>query len=298
MAGARSLGLGDVSAPGASVTSNRPGPPLPNMLLLGAQKCGTTALANSLRRHPEIFLPARKELHHFGEVPDDRAAGDAYRTLFAGWEGERWLGEATPAYLYLASAARQIGKHLPGVMALAVLRNPVDRAYSAYWHGRRLYRFSGTFEEALADEPRRLAEGAWGFAALVDRGRYATQLQRYADSGVARDRLLVVLHEDLVGDQVTTLAGIARFLGLASALDPLERRNESARQVLPAFVGRRLQNRAGRQPLAARIVRAGRRPFRYPPMDPVTRRVLVDTFAPGNAALAEWLGRDLSHWNR
>ena len=242
-------------------------PPLPNVLLVGAQKCGTSALAGSLRAHPEIFMPANKELHHFGEVPDAEAAGPAYRRLFEGWHGERWVGEATPAYLYLPDAGPQIGRHLPGVRALAVLRNPVDRAYSAYWHGRIFYSFRGSFEEALADEPRRVAAGEWAWAPLVDRGRYIGQLERFVDAGVSREQFHVLLHDDLVADQAGALEGIAGFLGLASPLAPLERSNESRRQVLPAVVGRRLQRR------------------------------VVEEFRADNAALGEWLGRDLSHWD-
>lgn len=277
--------------------------PLPNLLVLGAQKSGTTALAAALRTHPQVFLSARKELHHFGRVPDDEAGGAAYRANFADWSGQPWVMEATPNYMYLEAAGRQIAATLPhGFRGVVLLRNPVDRAYSAYWHGRSIGVLRGSFEECLEREPAELARGEWGFAALVDRGRYALQLRRLEQLGIARSQLHVMLYDDLVADEAGTLGGLATFLALDSPIDPLRRENVARRYALPAPVVRRLRDRgmrggrAGR--LAARALEASRRPFDYPPMTAPTRGRLVDRFRPANAELAEWLGRDLPDWDR
>jgi hypothetical protein len=267
----------------------------PDFLIIGAQKSGTTSLAGALRKHPDIFIPLVKEAHHFGVVPDDEVGGPAYAEFFRGWEGEQLVGEATPEYLYLPRAPRQIYGHLPDVRCIAVLRNPVDRAYSAYWHAVRWGLVRGPFEEALAMEPRRLGLGEYGFFSFVDRGRYVVQLRRYERHGFDSTQLHIVVFEDLTSRTTAILSEVQTFLGVADAPVELPLNNPARRSILPPSIRSVVATRR-RVPLVRRNMRRLERLFHPPPMAPMTRKRLTDYFRPYNDALADWLGRDLSVW--
>jgi hypothetical protein len=119
---------------------------LPNFLLIGAPKAATTSLAQYLGQHPEVFMAVPKEPHFLAfdrAPPAYRGPGTDpdwfnistitnpghYRRLFAGAGGAKALGEASTAYLYLESTVEGIRRHVPDIRMIAVLRNPVDRAY-------------------------------------------------------------------------------------------------------------------------------------------------------------------------
>src|SRR5262249_39324802 len=112
---------------------------LPNFFVIGAPKAGTTSLYEYVAQHPDVYMSPVKEPAYFkprhppgGEdaEPEDRLA--AYVALFDGVAGEHVVGEATPSYLQSASAAARIRDAVPDARLVAVLRNPVDRAYSGY----------------------------------------------------------------------------------------------------------------------------------------------------------------------
>lgn len=273
-------------------------PVVPDFLILGAPKCGTTSLAAALRSHPDIFLPAAKEAHHFGVVPDTEAGGAAYARFFSGWQGQPVLGEATPGYLQNPDAARQIARVAPRVRAVALVRNPVDRAYSSYWHGVRSGWIHGPFEQILEHEPRFATQPRVGFHRPVSGGRYAESILRYHRVGIGPDQLLVVTFEDLVADPASHLAEIQRHIGVAPVVDELPRQNRNMRNILPRHLRKAVFIRRQTWPLAGRDLRLANRPFTPPPMNPITRRGLVATFAPHNEALRQLLGRDLPGWDQ
>ena len=275
-----------------------PAPMIPDLLILGAQKCGTTSLAMALGSHPDVFIPGAKEAQHYGFVPDDEVGGESYRRFFRGRRGERLVGEATPEYLHRAASQRQITANLPDVKAIVMLRNPVDRAYSAFNHGIRFGAFGSSFEDALADEPRLVAEGSWGFTPLVSMGRYATQLRRYLDGGLDRSRLHVILFDDLRTDPTSVLGGVQDFLGLDVVVREIPVANQARRSFLPVRVRKRLADNRRRSQIARLAFEASLRSSTPPPMNSETRSRLVETFAGPNEELSVLIGRDLSGWNK
>ncbi|MBA3731354.1 MAG: sulfotransferase domain-containing protein, partial [Gammaproteobacteria bacterium] len=106
---------------------------LPNFLIIGASRCGTTWMANNIKSHPDVFMPPKKELHFFDASFDK--GWDYYASFFPDKKCARYraIGEATPAYLYMPQVARLIKSRLPDVKMIVSLRNPIDRAYSQYW---------------------------------------------------------------------------------------------------------------------------------------------------------------------
>ena len=170
---------------------------LPNFLVIGAGKSGTTSLYYYLRQHPEIFMSPVKEPGFFaleGHPLDFRGPGDerlrettattleSYEKLFSEARGESAVGESSVLYLYDGNAHESIARHIPDVKLLAVLRNPVDRAYSAFLHRTRDgYETCATFEEALAAEPQRAADGWYYGWRYREYGFYHRSLVRYYD---------------------------------------------------------------------------------------------------------------------
>ena len=150
---------------------------MPNFLIIGAMKSGTTALYYYLEQHPEIYMSPVKEPNFFSSQERENAAGAVarignYRDLFRGVSGETAIGEASHSYLYEPGAAAEIRRYAPEAKLIAILRNPIDRAYSHFLHMVR----SGT--EPLDDFAQALQEEAAGihkertFQDYIGRGLY------------------------------------------------------------------------------------------------------------------------------
>ena len=216
---------------------------LPDFMIIGFQKCGTTSLFDSMCEHPLIKPPMRhgrpdKELYYFDYNYQRREgwyrlhfATDAEREAFAAAHGRAFLtGDGTVSTVYHAWANERVRKLLPNVKLIVCLRNPVDRVYSAYHHSRRhSLELADTFEEALALEAQRLAPleararvdpyynpqpppplGVWSY---LQRSRYAEHLERWL-TVFPREQFLFVDFEPMVADPQATLDVIYEFLGL------------------------------------------------------------------------------------
>lgn len=272
--------------------------PLPNFLIIGAQRSGTTSLARYLAAHPDIYVARQKEVHYFDRYLDK--GEDWYKTQFRIYDEVTAVGEATPEYMYLPDVPARMASLLPDAKLIAILRNPVDRAYSDFHFVRGRGYETLSFEGAIDAEEERLAARDDSHRirfAYLDRGHYVTQLRRVC-AKYERDRLLVLLFEDFRRDPASSYRQVCSFLGVDD-------------RYLPATLGRRFgrsqtfRSRALRRvakrlpyPFGAIVSRMNARSNSYPPMDTRTRANLLQHFADDNAALADWLQRDLSIWNR
>lgn len=189
----------------------------PTFVIAGVQKCGTTSLFQALDLHPRVQRPRHKEIHFFDQ--HWRRGTDWYADQFPDLTTGQITGEATPVYSYGPTARRRMIRTLPDVKVVLVLRDPVSRAYSHYWHSRRNQETLPTFEEALAAEPDRLASGSPLDArrfSYFDRGRYIAQVRPLQRAYGAN--LLVTTLEQLTADPTTEIAAVMRHVGL----DPTE----------------------------------------------------------------------------
>jgi hypothetical protein len=246
--------------------------PLPDFLIIGAQKAGTTALYAYLRRHPAITGPSWKEVSYF-----DRhyGRGEAwYRGNFPNRVRARGklVGEASPSYIFHPLGPERVKALVPEARLVALVRHPVDRALSHYHHevalGREPLRFEDALdaeEDRLRGEEERLAADpsyfsrAWWSHAYKSRGRYAEQLERWL-AVFPREQLLILPSEDLGGEPERTHARVLDFLGAAP-------------HRLDAYP--RVYDR------------------QYEAMSPETRERLAAEFEAPNRRLYELLGRDL-----
>lgn len=244
--------------------------PLPDFLIVGAQKAGTTALYAYLRWHPDITGPSFKEVSFFDR---HHVRGETwYRAHLPARPGSRVVGEASPSYLFHPDAPKRVARLMPNAKLIAVLRNPIDRAFSHYQHEVALGREALSFEEALDAEDERMRgeldrmardpayfSHAWWNYTYVTRGEYAEQLERWFRV-FPREQILVLISEELLDNPAETYAHTLEFLGVA----PHE---------LTSF---------------PRIFARD-----YSAMTPTTRERLKQVFAEPNRKLAELLGRDL-----
>lgn len=217
---------------------------LPNFLIVGAAKSGTTSLYKYLKQHPDIFMPERKEPCFFVGDPSGLTyqikKEKYYRKLFATVQNESAIGEASTAYLYDNEAPKRIIEYLGKIKIIILLRNPIEAVYSLYNHEvRREGETLRTFEEALeAEETRRgnpeFKKNCYGWHAnyyYFDRGMYYRQVKRYIDM-FGRHNMLIFIFEELTGNPVSLAKKAFRFLEVDTAFVPEFKRHNPGGTIL------------------------------------------------------------------
>ena len=202
---------------------------MPDFLVIGAPKAGTTALHAALAGHPGLYMSAIKEPKYFlsdGPPPTKGGPGDAltyrehiwrredYEALFDPAPPGTLTGESTPLYLYDRAALRRIRETIPGAKLIVIVRDPVERAHSNWTH---LWSAGlepvGDFVRACAEEERRIAAGWASFWHYVGLGRYGEQLEHLLTL-FPREQVLVLRYRRLVDEPAQTLDEICAFLGV------------------------------------------------------------------------------------
>lgn len=257
---------------------------LPDFLIIGTMKGGTTSLYNYLVQHPNVLPAAKKEVHFFDW--DFQKGIEHYRSQFPTSIYKNMLqlfyrraficGEASPYYFFHPHVARRVAHTIPMVKLIAILRNPVDRAYSHYWYWKRANIEHLSFEDALKSEPERLRGERekmladetydsynYGYYSYLARGRYIEQLELWG-SYFSREQFLILSSEELYANPSKTIGRVADFLNLACwNLKKYSAHNSG----------------------------------KYSKMAPETREYLQSYFAPFNKRLYEHLGYDLG-WDK
>jgi hypothetical protein len=203
---------------------------LPNFVIVGAAKCGTTSLYQYLKPHPEVFMSKRKEPNFFVGDPGHRnkVTEEEYKALFAAVTIEKAVGEASVAYLYDRSAPQGIYDYLGAKTKIIVLlRNPVDMAYALWGHMVRAGGEKLPFADALQAESQRIQDETfrrdaigWVYSyAYSDRARYAQQVERYVwRFGVSQVRVYVF--EEFFHDALLYYRDVCRLLGVREDFTP------------------------------------------------------------------------------
>lgn len=206
---------------------------LPNFFIIGAAKSGTSSLYMYLKQHPEIYMSPVKEPHFFSFDDESKMTNgpgdpiykaitdlDEYQRLFDGVRDEKAIGEASTSYLYRPEAPKRIHTMLPNAKLIAILRDPAERAFSAYMHVVRDRReTAGDFLDALSREEERKVAGwepIWHFTSV---GMYYEQLSRYYRL-FPKDQIRVFLYEDLNADQSALLREAFQFLEVTPTFIP------------------------------------------------------------------------------
>jgi hypothetical protein len=295
---------------------------LPNFLIIGAQKSGTSAIYAYLSQHPQVFASEIKEPAFFAfegaqpsfAGPEDARAGryivrdlERYRQLFRKVGNKARAGEASSIYLYAPQAAERIRQYIPNAKLIAVLRDPVDRAYSAYRHLVRDGRESLSFEEGLAAEPNRMAANWHPIFHYRQRGFYYAQLRRYFEL-FSREQIAVYTYDEFKADPRALLKAMFAFLEVDPDFQPdmSVRHNVSGiprSRLLHAIIGRpsRAKDLAKRLlPAVAQRLHAALMSRNIQVSEPKiarhTEEALQEEYREDLLQLESLLGRDLSAW--
>lgn len=291
---------------------------LPTFLIIGAARAGSTTLHDCLRQHPQVYVSPIKEPHFFsyegGPLPagEPEAAfrdwvtdADRYEELFAGASPGTAAGEASVSYLYRPPTAERILRRLPEVRLVAILRNPVERAYSAYSYLReRGSEPYADFETALAAEDSR-AENGWSHIWHYKRmGFYGEQLARYYGR-FDRRQIHVLTLDDFVADPARETAAVYAHIGVDPSFVPSTaiRHNVTGEPrwaiLRPLLTPNRITRRL--RPLAAgtfgsAVGRVKQRALVKPGVPLGAARALALDYRADVERLSELLERDLTPW--
>jgi hypothetical protein len=289
---------------------------LPDFAVIGAARCGTTSLYAYLREHPEIFMSPEKETDFFslGDLPPSEVPNlaskyraqtrEEYERLFRAAGAARAVGEASPTYLFYARSAPRMHALIPDARVICILRDPIERAYSHYTFAHKMgIEHLPDFEAALAAEGER-----W----LRDRSMHFTYARAsfYHDGlrefwvRFPRERILVLLFDELAADPAGTMRRVYEFLGVDAGFTPdvSIRHNRSLLPRTPlvreAFRRPRRLRRMLQRNLPPRLVtRLGDLIMRPPPgLSPATRARLLPRFDEEIRRLESLLERDLAAW--
>ncbi len=300
---------------------------MPDFLIIGAPKAGTTALHAALTQHPEVFMSRPKEPKFWlcdgapppaWNGPGDKHSQqewiwrrDEYERLFEPAVAGQVRGESTPFYLWSRGAHRRIAEHLPEVKLIAVVRDPIDRAYSNWMHlwcdGLEPV---SDFEATFALQQQRIDAGWAPFWRYADLGRYGEQLAhlyRYVDP----QRVLVLRYRTVVDDPQAAVDLACRFLGITQGLIGTIPRDNFRDFVEPGWrprllgpvvrAGARLGQFAPPQvwrkasaPLVTQLSGPGE--AHRPPLSPEARQRLLPAFADDIGRLSQLTGEDFGDW--
>jgi hypothetical protein len=193
---------------------------MPDFVIIGAMKCGTTTLYKNLVKHPDIISAQRKELHFFDKDDEYNMGIDSYKSNFPLLVKKKFrskphliTGEATPRYLFIPEVPERVFHAMPDVKLIVLLRNPVDRAYSHYHHFKRRGLETLSFEEAINKEENGVMEPHINRNYLA-RGMYADQLQRWMNY-FPREQFLIMDSGDYYQNPVKGINQVCRFLKLS-----------------------------------------------------------------------------------
>lgn len=190
---------------------------LPNFFIIGAPKTGTTSLYHYLNQHPQIYMSANKEPHFFSYQGDRQPSWgmtdiEEYKSLFEGVSDETAVGEASTWYLYSPTAAQEIKKCVPNAKLIAILRHPIERAYSSFTFRVQMgWENLDTLEQAILAESERIKQNLpWDFHYL-NAGLYYEQIERYFNV-FGKENIKIFLYEELKSNRNLVCKKMLEFL--------------------------------------------------------------------------------------
>ena len=301
---------------------------MPNFLIIGAPRAGTTSLYHYLKRHPQIYMSPVKEPNFFGfgnkhlssdvlqsmsELKPRYSITDieAYSALFQGVSNEKAIGEASTWYIYARKAPERIHYYIPDVKLIAILRDPVERAYSAYMmnvrEGRERF---GDFLKTMQDQRKHICQNFE--LDYLSPGFYYAHLKRYFDR-FDKSQIKIYFYDDVENNALDLLRDIFRFLDVDDAFIPhiSIRYNVSGtpkNKILnflirhAASFQRKLEykqlvpDRIKIQPIVEYFVNLRGRNLVKPEVPQDVRRELISIYQEDILKLQDLIQRDLSKW--
>ena len=290
---------------------------LPTFLMIGVQKAGTTSIYNYLKQHPQIYMSPIKETNflekNWEEIETKRKAKidtfEKYCQLFAGVQDEIAIGEASPNYLFhYQSSSERIKRYVPNAKLIAVLRNPVDRAYSDYLMHIRDAIDKGR-RNSLSDQIKYRADKSF----ILLKGFYYQHLQHFYNE-FDREQIQVYLYDDLSKDPVQFMESMYQFVGVDDTFLPdVSQKAQVAQVPKNTAVNKMLRQenplrtivRSGlrvilplkmRQTIRSRLIQMNSQDKKAAPLSPEDRQQLIELYRDDILKLQDLIQRDLSSW--
>lgn len=271
-----------------------------DFLVIGSQKAGTTSIHQLLKQHKSVYLPLKKELKYFFHASEFEKGEAYYHSYFQDAREDQIKGEASPGYIAHPESAKRIFDYNPKIKLILTIRNPIDRAYSQYWHKRRNLKVSESFDCLLSrDLDHHLYEQ--GSNGLFSRGLYIEYIEQYLKY-FPREQLLILDFDELKASPIKFFEKISNFLNITTLESHLFKNtvhNKALYYNNPfyKFFFKHPQFLKFYPKLLRSVLFFGRKvAFNYEPIDPSAKQTLIEYYKPYNRRLADFLGTDLSHW--
>ncbi len=283
---------------------------LPNFLVIGAQKAGTTSLFEYLRQHPDIYLPQAKETAFFyHDYKYEKGLSYYEEHYFGSVNGEKAVGEVSPHYLYHTFCRDRIRENLRDLKFIILLRNPIDRAYSNYWMEVKRGLETLSFEDAIEKEQMRIEGDLFERETFsyMHRGLYYGQIKAYMDL-FPEANFLCLLSDDLKYDRVNALKNIFMFLGVSTEenLQTLQKTFHTATKIRSLWLQDFLRNPSYlsrlfikslipfklRRIVVRALLKRNVKSFTPPPMSDSVREYLREYFLESNEKLEKLISRE------
>lgn len=269
---------------------------LPDFLIVGAMKAGSTTLMDYLFSHEEVGIP-KKEINYFDKDVNYLKGDDWYSSWFKKYAAKKVIGEKTPAYSYDTKSIRRIQKQNPKMKLVWILRNPVKRTCSNYWHYIRIGKEILTLKQSLERENERIKKDI--YKGYFKRSIYADQVENYL-AYFPMEQMHFIIFEDFINYPKKNLDALSKFLNIKST----------------KFTQKNLISNKGYRPLSINAEYYTRQFFgygiihkvvhiinkllgsKYVPIDSIINNELYMRFEPENKRLEHLLGKDLSCWKK
>jgi len=272
---------------------------LPNFLVIGPAKCGTTSIHYYLKQHPEVYLPRIKEINFFAYYGQKgrywAKTLEEYKKYFKDVKNHKAVGEVTPFYFAIEGSAEKIQKIIPDTKIITILRNPIDRAYSHYNMSLRIGREKRDVSEALTDIN----------SLYVNVGFYYRHLQKYYKR-FKKEKIKILFYDQLVNTPVELIKELYQFIGVDTNFIPdLETKHAAGYLPKSKIVNKIFDNYFTRfilKPiLPARLLNFGikikninsRKPAKLPPD---IRNYLIEVYKPDMLKLERLANKQLNNW--
>lgn len=294
--------------------------PMPNFLIIGANKGGTTSLHDYLNQHPDIFMSSIKEPMFFtlkgqkidqGNITHKNAVNtfDGYQALFKNVTTEKAIGESSTAYLHSPWCAKEIKSYIPDVKLIAVLRDPAERAYSNFKMYQRWGLEDLEWEQAVEEELKRIQNDHIKGRHYIRLGFYYKQIEPFYDL-FGKDQLKIYLFEDFQKDSVAVVKDIFSYLNVDTSFTPDVSRklnaapSDSRNKIIDDLITKENTLKKILRPLIplhlrqeiSQKIKATNKANNYNKLYWKIRKVLVQTYKSDILQLQELIDRDLSHW--
>jgi len=292
---------------------------IPGFLIIGAPKCGTTALWHFLNQHPGVCMSENKEPRFFSRVPgsmEKKITGDGprlsgtfnrgykwYASLFKNCKEGQLTGEASTIYFATEDSPGLIHNHDPGIKLILMLRHPVKRLYSHYWQEHKLgFEFPSFGEMVQKNNPR--------YCYYKKISHYKQNLERYFQF-FKREQILILIQEEFNEEPETHLNKVYSFLNIAShSVNVNDRINEQVtpkhkklafllmylrfikvNAIVPGFILERLKK------FRTKLIQKNAKPFKYEPLDESLFKQLYQEFVTDIEYIETILGRSIKSWH-